>query len=178
MTRPSPLKAVLLALVTGLWMGLVISPAVAQSSPESLGNFRDWKAFKLNDGGSKVCWIATKPLESLPEGVRRGDIYLMLTHRPSQNVKNELSVITGYTYETGSVTKASIGSNKLRFFTDGDGAWLRTADEESNAVKYMRKGSKMTVVGVSNRGTETTDSYSLLGFTAALKTISDACNIK
>lgn len=178
MIRPSNMKAVLVTVLTGLWLVLAASSAGAQSSPESLGNFRDWKAFKLSDGGDVICWIATKPLESLPAGVRRGDIYLMLTHRPGQNVKNEVSVITGYTYEPGSVAKASVGKNKLRFFTDGDGAWLRTADEENKAVKYMKKGSKMSVIGKSSRGTMTTDSYSLLGFSAALKTINEACNVR
>jgi len=178
MIRPSNLKAVLITLLAGLWLAALALPASAQSSPENLGEFRDWTAFKVVNGGEKICWIATKPLESLPAGVRRGDVYLMLTHRPGQNVKNEVSVITGYTYEPNSVVKATIGTSELKLFTDGDGAWLRTPEEETAAVKAMRKGSKITVIGTSNRGTKTTDSFSLLGFTAALKTIGEACNIR
>ncbi|MCP1336610.1 invasion associated locus B family protein [Futiania mangrovi] len=158
--------------------GLLIAGQAAAAGPELLGNFRDWTAFAMTDGGQKTCWMATKPVEALPDNVRRGDIYLMVTHRPGQSVKNEVSVITGYTYEPGSSVTATVGTDNWSLFTQGDGAWLRDAVEEQRLVEAMKRGANIRVKGRSNRGTDTTDTYSLIGFTAAHKTISEACGVR
>jgi hypothetical protein len=40
----------------------------------------------------------------------------------------------------------------------------------------MKRGRAMTVVGTSSRGTVTTDSYSLAGFTKTKNLIDKTCN--
>ena len=160
-----------------LTMGLAFAATAHAAGPELLGNYQDWTAFKMEDGGQTTCWMATKPTEALPENVRRGDIYLMVTHRPDQNVKNEVSVITGYTYEPGSNVTARVGSDSWSLFTQGDGAWLRDPQDETEMVDAMKAGASIVVEGRSNRGTDTTDTYSLYGFTNAHKAISEACGV-
>lgn len=148
------------------------------ATPETLGQFRDWTAFRMTEGGRSTCWIVSKPQDSEPKNVRRDDIYIFVTHRPSERVTNEVSVITGYTYDPQSVAKAAIENKKFEMFTDGDGAWLYKPEEDAKMVDAMKAGSRMIVQGTSNRGTLTTDSYSLLGFTAAHKAISEACRLR
>ena len=43
-------------------------------------------------------------------------------------------------------------------------------------IEAMKKGNILIAEGTSNRGTETKDTYSLLGFTKAFKKVKDVCN--
>ena len=51
-------------------------------------------------------------------------------------------------------------------------------DLDAKLVRAMRRGKKLMIRGVSQRGTKTTDRFSLTGFTAAHKAISKACKAK
>ena len=174
----SMLKTLILAVA---FVALAVGSTFA-AEPEELGDFTDWKAFVLSDGGQKVCWMVTKPKDSKPTNVKRGDIYMFVTHRPNhpaQPIKNEISIVTGYTYSAGSDVEANIdGSKKFSLSTQGDGAWLKTADDESRMIKAMRAGREAVIRGLSNRNTTTVDKYSLNGFTKAHKTISTACGVR
>ena len=45
-------------------------------------------------------------------------------------------------------------------------------------VAAMKRGSRMVVHGVSSRGTNTKDTYSLNGFASAYRAISNKCKVK
>ena len=47
--------------------------------------------------------------------------------------------------------------------------------EDKAVVAAMSKGASLTVQGNSSRGTPTVDTYSLQGFSAAYKAITDTC---
>ena len=49
---------------------------------------------------------------------------------------------------------------------------------EGTIVKAMIQGARMIIKGTSSSGTQTTDTYSLKGFTAAYKAINKACKVK
>ena len=63
----------------------------------------------------------------------------------------------------------------FKLFTEGDAAWSKDQPSDLKLVKAMKKGNRMTVVGRSSRGTKTTDTYSLSGFTAMKKRIDREC---
>lgn len=149
----------------------------AQTEPRQLDTHRDWNSYVLDGTDGKVCYIASKPLESSPRLGDRTSTWVLVTHRPSGNVKNEVGIIAGYQYQSGTQVNVIIDTEKFEMFTDGDGAWLRTLEEETTAVHAMKKGRRMTVVGYSRSGITTTDKYSLLGFTAAHRTIGKECGV-
>ena len=157
------------------------SPAGAQTHTR-VGAERDWSIFEATGGSEKVCWIVSQPMKSIAlrggqqVQVRRGDIFLMVSVRPSDGVKNEVSYIAGYPFRPGSSVEAKVGSTGLTMFTDGENAWLKSPSEDDNAVAAFKRGSEVEVRGVSSRGTTTVDTFSLLGFTAALESAASRCS--
>lgn len=149
------------------------APAFGQTS-ESVGAKRDWSIFKQGEAESRQCWIVTQPLTSTakrggqPVSVNRGDIFLMVAIRPASSVKNEVSFVAGYPFRDGGSVKLDIGSSKFELFTSGEAAWTDSSKQDDDVVAAMRRGANAVVSGVSSRGTTTTDTFSLLGFTAAL----------
>ncbi len=101
---------------------------------------------------------------------------MMVTYRPKSRSKEEVSHITGYTYKNKSVVDVTIDKRKFKLATDNDVAWVPEGESDAKLIKAMRGGSRMIVKGTSSRGTLTTDTYSLQGFTAAHKQIRKSCS--
>ncbi len=151
-------------------------PAVAQE-PTFIATHRDWHAYQFVEGGNIVCYMATKPTDQQGDYSRRGDVFLLVTHRPAESSRDVVSVITGYTFGPESEVEVAIGDRSFNLFTDDNTAWARDESTDLGLVTAMKAGSNMTVKGTSNRGTLITDTYSLLGFTAAYGEISTACGL-
>ena len=150
------------------------APAWAQEV-EYLGTERDWHSFQFMESGNRVCYMASRPTREEGNYTRRGDVFVLVTHRPAEDSRNVVSFITGYTYQPGSDVTVTIGGDSFSLFTEGDTAWPRDTATDERLVDAMRRGANMTVAGVSSRGTRTTDTYSLFGFTATHTVISEAC---
>ena len=156
---------------------LPLAGAAAQSI-ERLGDFSDWSAFKYEEDGHPVCFMASEPTKAEGDYAKRGKIHAMVTHRPAENRTDEVSIQAGYIYKDASPVEVEIGTMKVRLFTEGGSAWTVDKDTDKKLVQAMIKGSAMTVQGTSNRGTNTKDTYSLSGFTRAYQAISQACGVK
>jgi hypothetical protein len=163
-----------------LTLGILAVPALAQSTPEVIGEYRAWRALSYKEGGSNVCYMLSSPEKwtSEPKNVRRGDINILVTHNQGRGVKDEVSVYTGYAYKKGSEVTLAIDGQDFELFTDGDSAWARDAKTDRKLVQAMVRGNSMVVRGTSSRGTLTIDTYSLSGFTAARNAINKACKIR
>ena len=155
-----------------------ISAAGAQDRPKLIGEFKDWDAFTYREDGKPVCFVSSSPLSSQPKNVRRGDIYVLVTHRPESNTLDEVSVYAGYPFEDSSIATVDVDGRNFELFTNDDTAWAYDADEDKKLVRAMVRGSKMSIRGTSQRGTNTVDGYSLLGFTAARNAINKACKVR
>ncbi|NQV21403.1 MAG: invasion associated locus B family protein [Rhodospirillales bacterium] len=168
----------LLALTTACLVAF--GPVSAQAAaPKLLGTYKDWSALMLVQGGEKQCYMVSKPKSMAPKGVKRGKVYLMVTHWPARKIVNEVSVVTGYSYKKGSEVKAGIKKSKtFTLFTSEDRAWANNAEEDKAMVKALKAGASVTMTGTSSRGTVTTDVYSLAGFSAAYRSINKACKVK
>ncbi len=168
------------AIATALGVGAAPAPAAAQTEHERAGAQRDWSVFAIGEGPDKVCWIVSKPKrwEARRGGrrveVNRGDIYLMVANRPAQNVREEVSLVVGYPLRPDSTVRLDIGSDSFAMFTEDDTAWTQPADD-GRVVAAMRRGIEAVATGVSARGTTTIDTFSLLGFTAALEQSQALC---
>lgn len=154
---------------------LAATPAVAQQAgPTSIGVFQDWQAATLTESGGKVCYAFTRASRSQPNVANRGEVVLTVTHRP--NSRDQVAVRAGYTFPSGAepsgTVEASSGNASLAFFTAGDAAFAR---DRAEAIEAFRRGRALRVQGPGPRGGTVTDTFSLLGFSAAYRAISDAC---
>jgi invasion protein IalB len=155
-------------------------PAAApagDSQPTLLGQYGDWGAYTATPGGKKVCFTLAKPKSSTtnPPGRARDQAYMFISTRPSESVKNEVSVIIGYPFKPSTDASAEIGTTKFAMYTQNDGAWIKNVTEEAKMIDAMRKGSDLTVHGTSGRGTQSTDQFSLKGLTEALAKVDQEC---
>ncbi len=159
-------------------VALAVSSTLAlAASPKLIGSFKDWDSFQSNEGQSNSCYMRSAPATSEPAGLKRGEVYLFITHRTGDKTVNEVSIITGYVYKPGSSVTVAIGNKTFELFTDADGAWVDKAEDAAQLVASMRAGARLTVSGTSSRGTRTTDKYSLAGFSDAHEAISKACGV-
>lgn len=167
-----------LAVAAMLAVTFQITPARAQETErELLGSFRDWDAFLIRRGdGVRECYMISQPTETRPRNVNRGDIYAMVTHKPALDIRNQVMIDVGYPFRPGSEAAVTISGRAFRLFTEDDAAWAYTPRDDNQLVEAMRAGSTMGVRGTSSRGTDTRDTYSLMGFTAAHNAISEACS--
>jgi hypothetical protein len=156
---------------------LVLSgPAFAQASEQqSLGEFGVWKAYKFQENGNDVCYMAASPDKHEGKYSRRGDIVAMITHRPAEGTKNVFSYMAGYAYKKGSNVDVLIDGRAFTLFTQNDMAWAADAAADASLAEAVQRGSKMVVKGVSAKGTETKDSFSLRGSSKAYQAITEAC---
>ncbi|MGA8628346.1 MAG: invasion associated locus B family protein, partial [Pseudolabrys sp.] len=152
------------------------APATAQKKSPSptdqavlLGQFGEWGAYRATPGGKKICFALSKPTAatSEPSSRTRDAAYAFVSTRPSEKVRNEVSVIVGYPQKAGHDATAAIGSSTYPMYTQNDGAWVKNAAEETQMVETMRRGSDLVVKSESARGTKTTDTYSLKGIVQA-----------
>lgn len=146
--------------------------------PELIGRHGEWMAYKFMESGNKVCYMASQPKSSKGNYKKRGDVFALITHRPSENTKNVFSFITGYTFKPESDVTITVGSQDFKLFTDNDRAWTPDDVADTALTNAMRKGSKMVVKGVSSHGTQTTDTFSLKGAGAAYDAISKECGVQ
>jgi hypothetical protein len=154
--------------------GWAAQPALAQQ-PNFIGENGDWKAYTFKRGDETVCYMASTPEKAAGDYSSRGRIYALVTNDPGQGVDNQLSIVTGYAYKKDSLVTVEIGGRRFELFTSEDKAWSRGPEDDADLIGAMIAGADMVVEGTSSRGTVTTDTYSLIGFTATKRVIDQAC---
>ena len=154
-------------------------PATPEPTEQAvlLGQFGDWGAYTASPGGKKVCFALAKPAkaETEPAGRKRDPSYAFVSTRPAEKVRNEVSMIVGYSQKPGVDATATVGSASYVMYTQNDGAWVKNAAEEAQMVETMRKGADLVIKSVSTHGTKTTDTYSLKGLGEALDKVAQEC---
>ena len=146
------------------------------SDAKELAEFKDWAAFAEGEGKNLACMAVSKPKKSEGNYSKRGDVFAIITHLPGQKKWNEFSVVAGYNYKTNSNPEILIDQKKFQLFTSGSRAWSFSPSDDEKIINFLKKSIKMKVVGTSSRGTITTDTFSLMGFSKAYKRINEACN--
>ncbi|MBV8839499.1 MAG: Invasion associated locus B family protein [Alphaproteobacteria bacterium] len=152
-------------------------PAPGGAQPTLIAQYGDWGAYMANAGGRTVCYALAKPSSQAtqPANRPRDPAYVFLSTRPSENVRNEISIVIGYPFKPGYEASADIGANKYAMYTQGDGAWVKNPAEEARMVEAMRKGADLVVTGESGKGTKSTDRYTLKGLSQALDRVAQEC---
>ncbi|MEH7827789.1 invasion associated locus B family protein [Gemmobacter denitrificans] len=161
---------------------LAATGAQAQESTNQVAVVSDWSVFtEPATGKPKECWAVTKPKSSeasrdgKPVSASRSDILLWITFRAGEGGKGEVSFTGGYPYKTDSNVTFEIDGEAHTLFTVGETAWTSGPDQDAKLIAALKKGSTAVVTGVSGRGTETKDTLSLRGVTAAIEDAAKRC---
>jgi Invasion associated locus B (IalB) protein len=147
------------------------------AEPTLLGQFGTWGAYTATPNGKKVCFALAKPSSSKtnPPNRPRDPAYAFVSTRPAEKVNNEVSIMIGYALKPGSESTLEVGGASYAMYTQGDGLWIKNAAEEERMVDAMRKSADVVVKGVSAKGTETVDTFSLKGLAQALDRLAQDC---
>ncbi|WBU59973.1 invasion associated locus B family protein [Paracoccus albus] len=164
--------AAILAVAAGL-----TGAAQAQESTNVVATEGDWTVFAGSD--PKECWAVSPPKSTVntkdgkPVEVQRGDIRLYVAYRPGGS--GEVSFTGGYPFNPGSTVAVDIGGQKFDLFTEGENAWTGSSAEDARLIAALRAGADATLTAMSSRGTQTVDTFSLSGVTAATNAARSNC---
>jgi len=147
------------------------------TEPTLIGQFGPWGAYSATPNGKRVCFALAKPTTSKtnPPNRPRDPAYAFVSTRPAEKVSNEVSIMIGYALKPGSESTLEVGGASYAMYTQGDGLWIKNAAEEDQMVQAMRRSADVVVKGVSAKGTETTDTFSMKGLSQALDRIAQDC---
>ena len=129
----------------------------------------------VTDGAKKLCFAQSKPVLQSPKKNPR-EARLFISFRPADKIKDEVSITSGYQYNTQNSITAQSGKNKIKFDVKKENfAWIGDTGLERKMVNVMKKGSRIMITGYNQSGSQTIDHYSLMGFTKAYNTAKKSC---
>ena len=168
-----------MSLIRNFIVIVLITTFVSQANAEEvkkMGTHKDWETYVINTEQGKVCFTQSKPVLQAPKSNPR-DARLFITFRPGEKIINEISITAGYEFNTKNSITATSGKNKYKFDIAQEGfAWITDNKLESKMVKTMKKGSRIMITGYNQKGSQTIDHYSLLGFTKAYNATKANCS--
>jgi len=157
-----------------LFCFLIVSETAAQEI-KKVGKFKDWETIVVTDGAKKLCFAQSKPVLQSPKKNPR-EARLFISFRPADKIKDEVSITSGYQYNTQNSITAKSGKNKIKFDVKKENfAWIGDTGLERKMVNVMKKGSRIMITGYNQSGSQTIDHYSLMGFTKAYNTAKKSC---
>ena len=142
----------------------------AEENLKSVGKFKDWESFVLIQGESKVCFAQSIPVVRAPKKLKRDSSRLFVSFRPAENIKNEVSVTNGYDFKLKAPVTAKSGKKSYDLFSKGRFAWVVDNNDETKLIVTMKKSSRLMIIGNTDKDDQTTDHYSMMGFTKAYNT--------
>ena len=153
----------------------IFNVANAEENLKSLGKFKDWESFILSKEGKKICFAQSIPIVRAPKKLKRDPSRLFVTFRPAEKVKNEVSITNGYEFKLKAPVKAKSGKKSYDLFSKGRFAWISDNEDEIKLIVTMKKASRLMIIGITDKGEQTTDHYSMMGFTKAYNTAKKSC---
>ena len=148
----------------------------AEENLKSVGKFKDWESFVLSQDGNKTCFAQSIPVVRAPKKIKRDPSRLFVSFRPAENIKNEFSVTNGYEFKLKVPVTAKSGKKSYDLFSKGRFAWIVDNEDEIKLIVTMKKASRLMIIGNTNKGDQTTDHYSMMGFTKAYNTAKKSCS--
>ena len=143
---------------------------------KSIGKFKDWETFTVTENNNKICFAQSIPILRAPKKFERNPSRLFVSFRPTEDIKDEVSATSGYTFQKEKIVKAKTGKKTYDFFSREEFAWILDTEEEQRFIKAMKKASRVMIIGRTEKGKQTIDHYSLMGFTKAYNTAKKNCS--
>lgn len=172
--------ALLIRGIACIGLALTAPAAIAQDSNNRVAAYTDWSVFEASD--PTQCWSVSSPKETVNTrdgrvvAARRGNILLFVSYIPDSNISGQVSFTGGYPFREGSTVSLEIGDSKFELFTDGEMAWSASNADDAKIVVAMKRGADAVLTAQSSRGTQTKDTFSLFGFTAATEEAEKRCD--
>ena len=162
-------------LFLGLAAAFAFAGAASAQSVTQIGTFKDWAAYSASEGAGAVCFAMSKPsnVDPSPDGYTQA--YLYLTHRPAENVSNELNLVAGFEFAPDQPATLSVNGKSFDLFTQKDAAWLLDTTQAQSLAGAMRAGTTLAIQGTTDKGILVSETFSLSGATAASKAIDSGC---
>ncbi len=148
----------------------------AEENLKSVGKFKDWESFILSQEGNKICFAQSIPVVRAPKKLKRDPSRLFVSFRPVENIKNEVSVTNGYDFKLKAPVTAKSGKKAYDLFSKGRFAWVIDSKDEQKLIVTMKRASRLMIVGNTEKGNQTTDHYSMMGFTKAYNSAKKNCS--
>ena len=155
--------------------GLAATAAAALATTIVAGTFGDWSLLINESTSSKICFAAAEPKEKLPQGTNRAMTAFYVSAWPKEGVKGEVSVKLGYPIKAQSTVAVLVGKDEFKLFSKDERAFMADPTLELKLLETMKKGASLVVKAMSERGTATTDTYSLSGFAQAVQELAKSC---
>ena len=155
---------------------IIFNFANAEENLKSVGKFKDWESFILSQDGNKTCFAQSIPVVRAPKKLKREPSRLFVSFRPAENIKNEVSVTNGYEFKLKAPVTAKSGKKSYDLFSKGKFAWVVDDKDDAKLIVTMKKASRLMIIGNTDKGDQTTDHYSMMGFTKAYNTAKKSCS--
>mgnify|MGYP000462849823 FL=1 len=143
---------------------------------KSIGKFKDWETFTVTENNNKICFAQSIPILRAPKKFERNPSRLFVSFRPTEDIIDEISATSGYTFQKEKIVKAKTGKKTFDFFSQENFAWILEDEEEQKFIKAMKKASRVMIIGRTDKGKQTIDHYSLMGFSKAYDTAQKSCS--
>jgi len=155
---------------------LISFSAKSSEDLKSIGKFKDWETFTVTENDNKICFAQSIPILRAPKKFKRDPSRLFISFRPVENIKNEVSVTNGYEFQQKAPVTAKSGKKVYDLFSKGRFAWVVDNEDEAKLIVTMKKASRLMIIGNSDKGNQTTDHYSMMGFTKAYNIAKKSCS--
>ena len=166
------IKKILLIILFSLFFNILN----AEEDLKKVGKFKDWESYILLKEGNKICFAQSAPIVRAPKKLKREPSRLFISFRPSENIINEVSVTNGYMFKQKMPVAAKSGKKSYDLFSKGRFAWVADQEDEKKLLITMKKASRLMIIGKSDEGVQTTDHYSMMGFTKAYNSAKKSCS--
>ena len=167
-------------LINSLYISfIIILISFAARSAEdlkSIGKFKDWETFTVTENNGKICFTQSIPILRTPKKFERNPSRLFVSFRPTEDIIDEISATSGYTFQKEKIVKAKTGKKTFNFFAQENFAWILDTEEEQKFIQAMKKASRVMIIGRTDKGKQTVDHYSLMGFSKAYNTAKKNCS--
>ena len=162
-------------LILILFSFLIINHVNAEEIKKILKN-KDWETYVVKNESGKTCFAQSIPILQAPKTNPR-EARLFVTFRPNKKISDEISITSGYEYNKKNSITARSGKYRYKFdISQENFAWMANIKKEKKMIKTMKKGSRLMVTGYNQKGSQTIDHYSLLGFTKAYNSAKKSCS--
>jgi hypothetical protein len=155
---------------------ILTSSKLCAENIKKISSHKDWETYVVSDEKGKFCFAQSKPVLQAPKSNPR-DARLFITFRPNEKILDEISITSGYEFNSKNLIIARSGKNKYKFdISQKNFAWMADGKQEKKMIKTMKKGSRIMITGYNQKGSQTIDHYSLLGFTKAYGDAKKSCS--
>lgn len=154
---------------------LISSPASAQGT-NVVKTFSAWTLYSHKGVPGDICFITSQPRETKPAEVQRERAYFYISSWRKDGIRSQVSVLLGYDLADQASISVKIGSRTFKLFAKNDKAFVGDATSELQLIDAIKRGNFMTVTAKTKDGTQTIDTYSLIGATAAVNSLATGCS--